>query len=275
MRKVLYLQYTNPAAFPPLEHSSLILARDGWSVKFLGIKLEDTSTLVFPEHERIEVRQLPFCPPGWKQKLHYLWFILSALRLTLGWRPRWIYASDFLVCPAALMLSWLPWIKVIYHEHDTPQPTTDATRFMRFSYAARKRLARRADICILPNEHRAEHFAKELGSVSTLCVWNCPGVDEVAAPQIADKSNDALWVLYHGSIVPSRLPPTVLSALQLLPERVRLRVIGYETNGHRGYVRELQETASGLGLGGRVDRSQLQTGRRRWTHISESRAAVD
>jgi len=57
-----------------------------------------------------------------------------------------------------------------------------------------------------------------------------------------------LRVLYHGSIVPARLPTTVLTALATLPECVRLRVVGYETIGHKGYVRQLQELAARLGI---------------------------
>jgi hypothetical protein len=33
--KTLYLQYTNPAGYPPLEPSSRILANEGWQVLFL------------------------------------------------------------------------------------------------------------------------------------------------------------------------------------------------------------------------------------------------
>lgn len=253
MRKVLYLQYTNPAAYPPLEHSSIILARDGWSVKFLGIRSEDTDALTFPAHEKIEVRQLEFCPPGWRQKLHYLRFVLSALWLTLRWRPSWIYASDPLVCPAALLLSWLPRLKVIYHEHDTPPHSANETLFMRFNFAARKQLARRAALCILPNEERAAQFSHELTSAPTRCVWNCPRLDEVAPTASQRADDETLWVLYQGSIVPERLPLSILDALQMLPACVKLRVIGYETLGHRGYVGELQAKAVELGVEKRVE----------------------
>ena len=34
MKRVVYVQYTNPAAYPPLEHSSRILADAGWQVLF-------------------------------------------------------------------------------------------------------------------------------------------------------------------------------------------------------------------------------------------------
>ena len=73
-RKILYIQYTNPAAYPSLEHSSRVLARDGWEVLFLGTGALGADALRFPPHDRIRVRQMPFCPAGWRQKLHCVWF---------------------------------------------------------------------------------------------------------------------------------------------------------------------------------------------------------
>ena len=46
------------------------------------------------------------------------------------------------------------------------------------------------------------------------CVWNCPSRAEVGPPHpVGDQQS--LWVLYHGSIVPSRLPSTLVAALVL------------------------------------------------------------
>ncbi len=84
------------------------------------------------------------------------------------------------------------------------------------------------------------------------CVWNCPGLYEVPASPRA-LSQPPVWVLYHGSIVPERLPPVVLDALALLPESVHLRVVGYETIGASGYVAQLRRKAESLGLAGRVE----------------------
>src|SRR5438046_1351214 len=106
--KILYIQYTNPAAYPPLEHSSRILVRNGWHVLFLGIEVPEAHALCFPQHERIMVRQMSSCPPGWRQKLHCLQFCLWVLGWTLRWRPQWVYASDSLSCPVALLLHFLP-----------------------------------------------------------------------------------------------------------------------------------------------------------------------
>jgi glycosyltransferase involved in cell wall biosynthesis len=256
MQRVLYIQYTNSAAFPPLEHSSRILADAGWQSLFLSIGAAGIETLRFTPRKGIEVRQMSHCPPGWKQKAHYVRFALWALWWTLRWRPRWVYASDLLSCPAALLLSFLPGVRVIYHEHDSPS-ATNGSLFVRLSMAARRRLGSRAKLCVLPNLRRAEQFDAEIHNSSfnghrpSMVVWNCPSLEELSAPRPAHDGGD-LWVLYHGSIVPPRLPLSALEALARLPERIKLCVIGYETIGHRGYVSELRETAQRLGIGSRV-----------------------
>lgn len=253
MSRILYFQYTNPAGYPPLEHSSRLLADAGWQVMFAGTGALGAAALKFPPHDRITVRQMPHCLAGWRQKLHYVRFMLWAFVLTLRWSPRWVYASDHLSCPLALVLSYLPGRHVIYHEHDSPIMESGSGLFKCITLAARRRLARRAKLCILPNQRRVERFAVETDGVrATLCVWNCPRRAELTAPRNGARSDD-LWVLYHGSVVPARLPVSVFQALRLLPENVKLRVIGYETIGHVGYVAQLQETAARLGLSQRVE----------------------
>jgi glycosyltransferase involved in cell wall biosynthesis len=251
MKRVLYLQYTNPAGYPPLEHSSRILAEAGWDVLFLGTGATGADALRFPEHPRIEVRQLKFCPAGWQQKLHYIGFCLWAIAWTMRWRPRWIYASDMLACPPAFLLSLLPGMSLLYHEHDSPAEITGQAKlsgFLRFCLWARAACARRAAVCVLPNRQRAEHFAKTLEPAHPVeVVWNCPRVNEVA-PARDDVESAELRLFYHGSIVQDRLPITVIDALALLPGGVSLTVAGYETVGSRGYVDQLRQRARQLGI---------------------------
>jgi glycosyltransferase involved in cell wall biosynthesis len=252
MKRVLYLQYVNPAAYPPLGHSSRLLARDGWEVLFLGVKSRETERLTFTPHESITISYLRDCAPGWRQKLHYLKFMLWAIYWTLRWRPRWLYASDFFSCPPALLLSFFPGLRVIYHEHDTH--TTLGNAFLRSCQRLRHWLAPRAELCVLPNRERAESFQREHPQAKVLCVWNCPDSEEVAARRPARReAEEDFWLLYHGSIVPVRIPPSVLHALQILPVTVKLRIIGYETIGQRGYIDELQEIARRLGVEQRIE----------------------
>src|SRR2546426_6010720 len=89
--RVMYLQYTNPAAYPPLQHSSRILANEGWEILFLGSGSRGADVLELPPHPNVCVKRVRFCPAGSRQKLHYVWFGLWVFLWTLRWRPRWIY----------------------------------------------------------------------------------------------------------------------------------------------------------------------------------------
>lgn len=249
-RKILYIQYTNPALFPPLEHSSRILADNNWQVLFLGIGAQGTADhLLFPSHPNITVRQMAFCPPGWQQKLHYIRFCLWVLAWCIYWRPQVIYASDLFSCLIALILSFIPGVRIIYHEHDSFGKEADSL-FINLCFQARKSLANRSKVSILPNQQRLNYFVRETATQSTtFCVWNCPAQEEVAPSRCSSLLKDnQLKLIYHGSINSSRLPLTILNAMSQLGDRVKLGIIGYETIGSSGYIRQLQATAKELGI---------------------------
>ena len=71
-KKILYIQYTNPAIYPPLEHGSRILANDGWKILFLGTGAQGADNLTFPPHPDIVIYRISFCEAGWRQKSDYL-----------------------------------------------------------------------------------------------------------------------------------------------------------------------------------------------------------
>lgn len=207
----------------------------------------------FPAHPNISVRLIGFCHAGWRQKLHYLWFCLWVIGWTIKWRPHWIYLSDALSCPLGLILSYFQRTRLIYHEHDSPQTRTQQSTFIRFILWARRNLVKRIRFCVLPNNQRAKQFAEETGSDGRmLSVWNCPSREEVVSYRQKSRGNN-LQILYHGSIVPSRLPLTVFEALALLPNTVKVRIIGYETVGSKGYLQRLQSVTQGLGVSDRIE----------------------
>lgn len=263
-KRILYVQYTNPAAYPPLQHSSRLLADKGWRVMFLGIFAAEEDVLRFPDHENITVRQLPFCPPGLRQKLHYLWFSLWVVGWTIRWRPQWIYVSDLWGCPVALLLSTLRWFRIIYHEHDSPN--TDGrwaddnssseiriSKFIRLCLWARERLAARTDCCVLPNQERISRFRSEVGNGARVFrVWNCPQSEEIRPPR-SPRGTDRMIVYYHGVLSPAYVSLSVLKAIAMLPPTVHLRVIGYETVGSRGYLNFLKRSAQELGIADRIE----------------------
>ncbi len=254
-RKILYLQYTNPTAYPPLEHSSHILARRDWQVLFLGIGAQgEANNLLFATHPNIKLRLISACPPGWQQKLHYIQFCLWALWWCLVWQPKVVYASDLFSCPIALIATFIPGIAVIYHEHDTNTGQGDSL-FIDLCLKARKWLTNHTKASILPNQQRLEHFIQETAVKSpTFCVWNCPTQKEVTLPRSSALSPDGrLKLLYHGSINSARLPLSILEAMALLGDRVELGIIGYETIGNDSYIQQLRAKAQQLGISEQIE----------------------
>jgi glycosyltransferase involved in cell wall biosynthesis len=160
-----------------------------------------------------------------------------------------------LACLPAALLSFLPGVSILYHEHDSPLETSVQTRpgaFLRFCLWARRVCARRAKVCVLPNRQRAQHFERSLKPVRPAeVVWNCPRRSEIGPPRAAAKPGE-LKLLYHGSIAPERPPKTAIEALAMLPQGVSLTAVGYETVGSRGYLDELRQLAERCGVSDRV-----------------------
>jgi glycosyltransferase involved in cell wall biosynthesis len=249
--RVLYVQYVNPAAYPPLEHSATLLAEAGCDVRLLGIAtLGDEMT--FCAHPRIRVALMPTSPRGWRQKLHYLRFAIWTLLAALRFRPAVLYASDPLAAPVAWAARVATRARTIYHEHDAPSAaTTDRpSAFMRIVLMCRRRLGRAAEVCITPNEQRSRQLGAILNRDDVVTIWNMPLKREVRPPR-ATSNVASMRVLYHGSIVPARVPLTIVEALAQLPETVTLTLVGYDTNGGR-HVADLRERARALGVEHRV-----------------------
>lgn len=251
-KRILYIIYTNPANYPPLEHSSRIFAGKGWDVVFLGVSHPTSDKIEFPKHPKILCHKMIYCKRGWGQKLHYGLFCLWVIVWTIVWRPSWIYASDVLSSFPANLAKACGGVKILYHEHDTPIDLKNPSWFQNAVANQRRTLARLADICVFPNSERIEFFKRSLDiRREILCVWNCPSIMEVTNPHPPIRSKD-FFVLYHGSIVPDRLPLSVVDALPLLPDSVHLKIIGYETLGSMGYIELLKQRAEDIGVKNRI-----------------------
>jgi glycosyltransferase involved in cell wall biosynthesis len=168
-----------------------------------------------------------------------------------------LYASDVLASSIAWLLTFWPGLSVLYHEHDGPSLPLAALKprlsaFMRLVFWTRHYLARRAVLCVLPNERRIEAFRKETCTARLLyCVWNCPSKTEARTVFTAGREPE-LVIFFHGSIVPSRLPLAVLRALRSCSRNIRFHFVGYETIGHRGYVEQIFDESRRLGIRERI-----------------------
>jgi glycosyltransferase involved in cell wall biosynthesis len=273
-RRVLYVQYTNPANYPPLEHSGLLLSKAGWDVRYFGTQSEGASNkLKFPEPLASRQTLWRHLSPGMVQKLQFAAFTVRALWLAAWDRSAWVYCSDLMSCPAAWLIGRFSRCRVLYHEHDSPDVGTQMTEvlktetrqlllkgknenkilgfnmsaFQRFLLWTRRRVGREADLVVLPNEKRLKLFMQATERQrKSLCVYNCPRREEM--PTQRPKTRCILRLAFHGSINASRLPLTMLKAMSRFPGRVHLSVVGYETVGSNGYTASFLQAAEHLAL---------------------------
>src|SRR3974390_1791092 len=150
-RRVLYLQYADPAAYPPIEHSSKILADRGWEVVLLGTHAFGDHNFSLPPHPRIRAKNLR---SRGNQGIEYFFYFIWSLYWVWRWRPKWIYASDPLVLPTIWMLRKLSRARLLYHEHDSPNRDRANSWFMRLVLGCRRMLGSDAELCIIPQQER-------------------------------------------------------------------------------------------------------------------------
>jgi glycosyltransferase involved in cell wall biosynthesis len=249
MKSILYVQYANPALYPPVERGSWLLASQGWCVRMLGIHAEGASAnLVSTPDPRITINLLKHRGPGLSASLSYMQFYRSALREISARRPKVVYCSDLMSYPVGLAATSLFNIPSILHEHDPPKSEGRSSGPLRH---IRRVFARRAKLCIVPQVQRAAEFQAATGAPHVVVAYNCPSKAELlTCENQSRRSHFTLW--YHGSIGPGQFPSSIVGALAHLPSDVRLEFAGYETIGTKDYVAELMRLASELGLDSRV-----------------------
>ena len=255
-RRILYLQYTNPSGYPPLINGVRTLTGNGWHILLIGVEHEGTVGLRFPPLAGTELKLLR--RSHLPSRVHYLLFLCWAVFRGLLYKPAWLYSSDALSAPAAMILRSLSRAKIVYHEHDTPAHADSSA--MRLVMKQRERLILTADMLIVPTKERLAPSGTD-GPGKLHVVWNCPSVTEVITQPVEERGR-LLHLWYHGSLGPDLLPEALLTAVAQL-EGVTLTVVGYETVGTRGYTQKLRDIATDLGLSDRVtlrgpiDRSSL------------------
>ncbi|SVE54716.1 uncharacterized protein METZ01_LOCUS507570, partial [marine metagenome] len=153
IKKALYVQFFNPMHCPVLIHGCNILAHKGWEMLILGAQniADPSNRMEMKLHKNITLKLLRYAKPGIQQKLQYLHFNLWILLKMIFWKPQVLYASEKLVCPIAYIIKiFCNRIKVIYFE---PMYAGEGSQIRPgFVRVSRVRLARIADLCLVPNE---------------------------------------------------------------------------------------------------------------------------
>jgi hypothetical protein len=245
VKRVLFLQFSNVAAYPPIQHAGNMLLSNGFQVSFLGVKWLDSSgaNLCLPVALQSRAKLLECPRPGLSQKIFYLYFVFYALGLAFLSKPKWIYVDDPMAAPIGLILC-LMGFQVAYHEHDSPdeKPLSVYDKLLMW---CRRQLARRARFNVLPQQVRCNLFKASTGTTRpVLCVMNCPRLNEISPlSRPARQPSQPLGIYYHGSINLTRLPLSLIEAAGSSGLPICLRVVGYETVGSLGASESLRRAA--------------------------------
>jgi glycosyltransferase involved in cell wall biosynthesis len=238
--RILFLQVTDPANYPPTIHASQLMADAGWGVTLLSAPVAGTA-LSMPAHPMIELRAIRERASQVVGGGDFARYVAAATALAARLRPSVVYASDPLAAGPGLAAASVCGARLVYHEHDSPRPGAPRPWLRRLRRAA----ARKAELVVLPNEDRAGLAGVDLGvAEKVMTVWNLPCRREL--PALACPAGDRLELYYHGSITPDRLPETIVRAVTRLDGRARLRIVGYEAPGAKGYIDRLLSSSAGV-----------------------------
>lgn len=248
---VVFVQYTDPARYPPLQHAAELLLREGITPEFLAVEM---GGIRFPEHLATSVRYLMPVRQGWRNLLSFAWFHLCVLWRLLVLRRRGpiiVYGSDLLSTPT-LVVADLLGFPCIFHEHDAPACLNQPGRWERVLLGLRRRAFARMLTVVPSRERLAATGGPKPGVGQVIEVWNCPRLEEVAESKPMREPSRSLLLYFHGSINDVLLPLSLLDVLSQAPESVSLEFAGYETIGSQGYVSMFTKRADALGLARRV-----------------------
>lgn len=234
--KILYLQYSNPGAFPAAMRAGRLWRAAGHEVRYLGVDFGASDPLAIARDLAGDCDWVRY------SKLAPLGFAARAIAIVGSWRPDWLYIADSMAALACTPLRQCYRGGIVYHEHDSPVLAPSFR--VRMQWQARNAMARRADAIVLPNADRAALLAREAAlppGRAPVVAWNTPCRDEVGSPRIAD-GGGLVRIVYAGSINAQRVPQALIEALAAVPG-IELTLIGYETVSSRGYCDRLRSYA--------------------------------
>ena len=248
-RNALFIQVTEPGAYPPLMNAAYLLSEAGWAPTFLSSPIYG-SDICLPPIPNMRVTSLPRRLGFVVNKSTYASYCIEAFKVARALKPDIVYCSDPIGALPGLIAALTSGARLFYHEHDSPNTHSDLNPLIGFS---RKLASRLSELVVFPNNERGTLACKEMGIAPSKLevVWNVPRRAEVV-DRVNPKDNEHLWLYYHGSITQDRLPETVFRAASQMPG-VMVRVVGYETASGKGYMAELEARYGAVNDGGIVD----------------------
>ena len=116
--------------------------------------------------------------------------------------------------------------------------------FQKIVMRARRGVARRAEVCVLPNEERAKIFKQQTATKQPVkCVWNVPGINEIGPQKKKPDPKEPLKLFYGGSLSPERLPLVLVEEIIRFQGEIMLEIVGYPTYSAKDYILTVNKLA--------------------------------
>lgn len=255
MKRVIFFQFSNVAAYPPAINAIEMLMESGIDVVIVGLSPASTNGVEFPEKlkntKKYLIQRSPF---HWTISYVEFFTILTRLFMCGNRRHLVAYGCDSYSTPA-LNVARILGIKSVYHEHDSPD-VSDSNTNLRFAFFMKQRrlsLAK-ANVIVFPNKNRFEAWQQKLNLLrnDVQFIYNSPRKYNWYSCRDVKRDESVIILHYHGNISNKYLPIKWLDVLQKLPKNYRLSVVGYEAQNEQGYMSKFLATALDMNLGERV-----------------------
>lgn len=214
--------------------------------------------------EAADIREVHIHLPRWSEGIAgHLYFWCAASLLALHAKQSVVIAENYFTSLPGWLSAKLCGARLVYDAYELiiPDPIIPMTKRDRFWYHLEKWTVHRAHLVIAANEDRAnlmaEHYRlKELPTV----MRNIPSRNEPGSengnelkqfPALTRRSPDEVLVLYQGDVSLSRGIGRFVEAMEYLPSKFRLVVVGDgpDLNRLREQAKALEQTGRFTSLG--------------------------
>jgi glycosyltransferase involved in cell wall biosynthesis len=236
-KKILFLQFQPVAGYPPLMNLMRCCSARA-ETHVINLHVSQHALLLPPDLQRLVLKSRPGGSGRLSRFLARIVYAATALSTVCTGSYHVIVVTD-------ANAAWLGWLvrsvfsgNLVYIEYDTTAAGSWRRALMQ---AARNRLARVADMVLVPNRTRLKALVQESGRTGpTARLANYPTLLEVVTGALPELSGDGkdLRLYYHGTLVSERLPEALFAAIAAR-KNVSLTIRGLRTIPENGYFDKL------------------------------------
>jgi glycosyltransferase involved in cell wall biosynthesis len=257
-RRILLAQQSCAELYPPVLHQAALLEQIGQVTLVDAVTQNDDSRVQTSDAvKRVRVKREASRASGLVSRIKWRSDFRRQFQHQLNENTDVVIAYD----PDAINLALstglsLKGVRRIAHLHEIADDDPSAPVQARLRLALMRRRLSRADLVVVPDQHRADLLARSSKlKIEPLVVMNCPRrlatlPDSLLIPLLRERGITTDRVVhYHGSVGPNHMLETVIRSMRLWPADAVFVIIG---GGSENYIGGLKALAASEGVEARV-----------------------